>query len=216
VPERLAETLGGQRSRAHRWPSEPGRLMLRSLAREWAVAKSSLRRVVRTLKITPLRQLDPAVGNKPVMTVTPQEAARLKQYLEGPWQARRKRPVCRETPGWMDEVGWFYMVRLEPLLEPNRVKLGFTTSLETRMRHHRCATPFVECVKAWLCRRSWERTVTHCVARDCERLHTEVYRARSVPAMVRRGDWFFGGMPGLRAEWRRRSRGGKRPEASEQ
>jgi hypothetical protein len=99
---------------------------------------------------------------------------------------------------------WRRIVRLEPLLEPERVKLGFTTSLEIRMRHHRCATPFVECVKARLCRRSWERTVTHCIARGCERLHTEVYRARSVAAMVRRGDDFFARMPRLTGEWRQR------------
>ena len=93
------------------------------------------------------------------------------------------------------EEGVFYLVQLEPDLDPGRFKIGFTASLPERLRHLRCAAPFAVVVKFWPCRRLWEKTAIDCVSVGFERLHTEVFRAGSLDEASRRCDNFFAMMP---------------------
>ena len=91
----------------------------------------------------------------------------------------------------------FYLIQLEPKFDPLRFKAGFTTDLANRLRHHRCSAPFACCVKSWPCHQTWERAAIDCVTKDCEQLHTEVFRAISLDEVVSRGDRFFSLMPSV-------------------
>ncbi len=97
------------------------------------------------------------------------------------------------------EVGVFYLIRLEPELDPNRFKVGFAASMSERLRHLRCSAPFATVVQTWPCRRLWEKTVIESVAAGCERLHTEVFRAASLEVIIARCDTFFAIMPPVQA-----------------
>jgi hypothetical protein len=93
------------------------------------------------------------------------------------------------------EEGVFYLVQLEPDLDPGRFKVGFAVSLHERLRHLRCSAPFAVVVRSWPCRRLWEKTAIDCVSIESERLHTEVFRATSLDGVVERCEGFFAVMP---------------------
>lgn len=93
------------------------------------------------------------------------------------------------------EVGVFYLVQLEPELDPGRFKVGFAASMSERLRTLRCSAPFAVVVQTWPSRRLWERTAMESVAAGCERLHTEVFRSRSVAEVQGRCERFFAVMP---------------------
>lgn len=73
-------------------------------------------------------------------------------------------------------AGWFYLIQLEPDMDPNRIKLGFATDVEQRLRSHRTSAPYSILIKRWPCKALWEKTAIECIASQCERLHTEVFR----------------------------------------
>ncbi len=81
-----------------------------------------------------------------------------------------------------------------------RVKLGFTTDLDGRLRKHRCSAPFAQCLKTWPCLRRWERAAIDSVTDGLEQLHTEVFRAGSVEHVIVSADRFFAVMPMVAAE----------------
>lgn len=93
------------------------------------------------------------------------------------------------------EDGVFYLIQLEPEHDPGRVKLGFTTDLDGRLRKHRCSAPFGQCLKAWPCLRRWERAAIDPITAGLEQLHTEVFRAGSMEQVVSSADRFFAVMP---------------------
>jgi hypothetical protein len=95
------------------------------------------------------------------------------------------------------DVGYFYLIQLEPEYDPFRFKVGFTTDLTGRLRHHRCSAPFAEYLKNWPCRRTWERAAIDCTTVNTEQLHTEVFRCASLEAVLARAEQFFATMPTL-------------------
>jgi hypothetical protein len=114
-------------------------------------------------------------------------------------RARGREPE-RSEGGQADELssaeeGVFYVVQLEPELDPGRFKVGFAASMPERLRQLRCSAPFARVVRSWPCRRLWERTAIDCASAGCERLHTEVFRAASLDPIVARCERFFAVMP---------------------
>jgi hypothetical protein len=93
------------------------------------------------------------------------------------------------------ELGVFYLIQLEPELDPGRFKVGFAASMSERLRTFRCSAPFAVVLRTWPCRRLWERTAMDSVAAGCERLHTEVFRTGSLDEIMGRCERFFAVMP---------------------
>lgn len=93
--------------------------------------------------------------------------------------------------------GVFYLIQLEPKHDPGRLKLGFATNIEERLRTHRTTAPFSKVLRTWPCKLLWEKTAIECVSQDCEKLHTEVFRTQSIENVKARGDSFFALMPNL-------------------
>ena len=106
-----------------------------------------------------------------------------------------------EEPEFTDavlyDIGIFYLLCLEPDHDPSRIKVGFASNLNERLRQLRCSAPYAKVVRTWQCRRLWERTAIECVTEGCERLHTEVFRAQSIDAVEARCEQFFALMPQL-------------------
>jgi hypothetical protein len=86
---------------------------------------------------------------------------------------------------------------LEPEHDPGGFKVGFATSLPESVRALRCSAPVLQVVKTWPRKLLWEKTAIECVADGCERLHTEVFRTRSIDSVVDKCERFFEVMPKL-------------------
>jgi len=176
------------------------RIAIIDLADELQVRKQRIFKLLGRLKIRPTQRREPERGNQNVATVSVQEAAAIRRELAksadlagGALQATGgAAPVC-----FSDDMGFFYLLQLEPDHDPGRFKVGFTTEPDGRLQKHRCSAPFAKYVRNWPCRRVWERAAIDCVTDGCEQLHTEVFRTASVDTVTDRADTFFSVMPRL-------------------
>jgi hypothetical protein len=96
-----------------------------------------------------------------------------------------------------DWVGFLYIIQLEPMLDPGRYKIGYASSVQDRLRSHRTSAPFSVVIEQWPCKLLWEKTAIDCIAANCARLHTEVFRTTNIADVVDRGNRFFRLMPQL-------------------
>ena len=103
----------------------------------------------------------------------------------------------KENRNQSEPHGVFYVVLLEPELDPGRFKVGFTADMNERMRSHRTVAPMLKAVKTWPCKLIWEKTAIECVTSYCKRIHTEVFRTDEIQAVIDRADQFFKLMPSL-------------------
>jgi hypothetical protein len=162
---------------------------LRLLARELRFDRSHFRRYVLRLGITPERRHTHDSGNKLVVTVTADEADRIR--------AARRQQGYDLASGEADEtVGVFYVVQLVPELDPNRVKLGFADDADARLAQHRTSAPTAKLVKTWPCKRSWEFTAIDALSTaGCKLILNEVYECRNLAGLVAHGDHLFAMLP---------------------
>lgn len=93
--------------------------------------------------------------------------------------------------------GVFYLIQLEPDHDPGRFKVGFASNMSERLRHHRCSAPFAAVLATWPCHILWEKTAMDSVTQGCEKLHTEVFRAKDITGIKAKCDQFFSLMPAL-------------------
>jgi len=88
------------------------------------------------------------------------------------------------------------MIQLVLDLDPNRVKLGFADSVQTRLAQHRTSAPAAKMLKWWPCKQSWERTVMDALAAVSGKLIlNEVFEFSDVAAVIERADQLFALLP---------------------
>ncbi|OPY80312.1 MAG: hypothetical protein A4E70_01797 [Syntrophus sp. PtaU1.Bin005] len=104
-----------------------------------------------------------------------------------------------EEPSTSSQIdrGVFYLIELEPAHDPGRFKVGFASNMPERLRQHRCSAPFAIVIATWPCHILWEKTAIACVTQKCEKLHTEVFRAKDIAGVKEKCDQFFSLMPAL-------------------
>ena len=174
------------------------RVAIVDLADDLGEHKAWLFKIAKSLKINKIMRRDLDRSGQSVATVSLADAEAIRRVVQ------EKRQDARPGKGDEDDrdmaLGHFYVIRLEPELDPGRIKLGFTTELEGRIRKHRTVAPFAIYEKSWPCRRSWERTAMDGATFDLEKLHVEVFRAESLDAVIARIDKFFDSMPVLISE----------------
>ena len=95
------------------------------------------------------------------------------------------------------EFGVFYLIQLEPEIDPGRFKLGFASNMNERLRDHRCSAPYAEIIETWECHVLWEKTAIDSVTQNCEKIHTEVFRSENIEEIKERCEAFFALMPSL-------------------
>ncbi len=165
------------------------------LADELGVYKQTVFKIAKRLGIQPIKRRDATRGNQLIAFVTEVDAGAIRDgFAQG-----RRAGVQGNTDivEFAPEVGWFYLIQLEPEHDPGRFKVGFTTDLDGRLRHHRCSAPFAKYLKTWPCKRLWERATIDCLTAGAEQLHTEVFRASSLGQVIEKGDHFFSVMPSV-------------------
>jgi hypothetical protein len=176
------------------------RIAVVDLADDLQVRKQRIFKILPRLGIRPTQRRDQSRGNQNVATVSTSEAAAIRAEIVN--SSAPSGPGTSPSPGdvalfYSDDVGFFYVIQLEPNHDPGRFKVGFTMDLEARLRKHRCAAPYAQYLDTWPCKRIWERAAIDCVTHECEQLHTEVFRARSLDQQRARGQSFFAMMAKL-------------------
>ena len=141
------------------------------------------------------------LGIEPIMAQGPGAHGQRISYLSLEQYGLLKKELAESNAQSADDVGAdhvssvFYLIQLEPDHDPGRFKLGFASSIEERLRAHRTAAPLCQVVATWPTKPLWEKTAIDSIARGCERLHTEVFRADSLAGIEARGNAFFALMP---------------------
>lgn len=179
--------------------TEPQRIAIVDLADELQVRKQRIFKILPRLGIRPSQRREASRGNQNVATVSQSDAAAIRSEIE-------KASASSSTDGsrlgstavfLSDDVGFFYLIQLEPEHDARRFKVGFTMDLDGRLQKHRCSAPFAQYVGTWPCKRVWERAAIDCATSGCEQLHTEVFRAESLEQVTTRAQSFFSMMPSL-------------------
>lgn len=183
-------TIGGE----DKAPGSDALVSVIDAASQLGMLKQTVFKILKRLGIEAVKHRDPERRNAPTSFITSEQ---LKRVVE----------ECATSDGgdvttafddvavvWGD-MGYFYVVQLEPEHDPGRFKLGFTVAVAERLRTHRCAAPFAEVLQTWPCRRVWERAAIDCASAGCEQLHTEVFRGESIEAVIERAEEFFALMP---------------------
>lgn len=177
------------------------RIAIVDLADDLQVRKQRIFKILPRLGIRPIQRRDPSRGNQNVATLSQTEALAIRSEIEKSSQpvGTSNARLCSVSPFAADDVGFFYLIQLEPEHDSGRFKLGFTMDLDGRLQKHRCSAPYAKIVQSWPCRRVWERAAIDCIANGCEQVHTEVFRAESLVRVTTRAEAFFAMMPNLEA-----------------
>ena len=113
-------------------------------------------------------------------------------WFEGRSQTESEEPNNLAS---FQRYGYFYIIQLIPELMPQRVKIGYTDSLEVRLSSHQTSAPTAKYVKTWECKRSWDQAAMDSITRQgCELIINEVYEG-NIDGFIARGDAFFAVMP---------------------
>jgi hypothetical protein len=162
------------------------------LARQFGVHKVRVFKVMKRLKITAtMERGDSRSRGQAVAFVGEEDAVRLLEHFRANAGSSASSGVAPAP----DEAGVFYVIALEPSLDPGRLKVGFASNMSERLRQHRCAAPFAKVLGKWPSRLLWEKTAIDAVTQGCERLHTEVFRTDDVEGLLRRCEALFALMP---------------------
>jgi hypothetical protein len=160
------------------------------IARELGKSKQTIFKVLKRLRIEPKKLRAPEAHGQLISYISKEEAAELKNGIQ----------ISSDIEGsetLNNENGVFYLIQLEPEYDPGRFKLGFATNITERLRSHKCSAPFATVIQTWPSKQLWEKTAIESIASDCEKLHTEVFRAESLSKIQERCNQFFSLMPSL-------------------
>ncbi len=88
--------------------------------------------------------------------------------------------------------GLFYVAQVAPEFSNSRIKMGFSTNINSRIVKHRVISPNIKILKTWRCQRKWERVALDYLGHKyCEALNREVFECHDIPGLIRRADKLF-------------------------
>lgn len=91
--------------------------------------------------------------------------------------------------------GYFYIVILDPI-RPNRVKIGFTNNMQSRLAAYRTSNPDVKELGYWPCKRQWEIAAMAAITNtECKHVAGEIYDCPNLGDILSRAQKFFDLMP---------------------
>lgn len=162
---------------------------LKELAQRLGMDRSHARRYVLKLGYSFHKRRTPDSGSQLTLCVTGIETEEIVSQ-------RAEKAFVASTVVAISDVGVFYVIQLVPDLDPKRLKLGFAEGLEQRLSQHRTAAPTARVLRAWPCKRVWERTAMDALTRqECRLILNEVFECDEPDALVERGNAFFGMLP---------------------
>lgn len=162
---------------------------IKNLAKLLGMDRSHARRYVMKLGYSFHRRRTPDSGSQLTLCVTGAEANEIASQ-------RQDKGFLASTVVAISDVGVFYAIQLVPDLDPKRLKLGFTESLDQRLSQHRTAAPTARVLRTWPCKRSWELTVIDALTCEgCRLILNEVFECDDLDMLVKRGDALFSMLP---------------------
>ena len=167
------------------------------VARKFGMHKQTVFKVIKRLGIETTKQRNPEHRNQRIAYIKKVDLEIIvRDGTVGPGRDESKEKISN----WKSDHGVFYLIQLEPTHDPGRYKVGFAANMLERLRAHRCSAPFAKVLETWPCHRLWEKTAIDSVTQNCERLHTEVFRADNIEMVKKNCDKFFALMPSFGEE----------------
>lgn len=151
--------------------------------------KQSLFKLINRLKIEKLFIKSEDARGQTAAFISIDDFDILKDHVEGASSTSELQDSDGSTSGY------FYIIQLEPELDPRRLKLGFAASVDGRIRKHRTSAPFSKVLASWPCKLLWEKTVIDCLTESSEKVYTEVFRVHDVDETIQKATAFFKLMP---------------------
>lgn len=92
------------------------------------------------------------------------------------------------------DLGYFYVLQLNPESNPNRIKLGFTVSLKNRLIPYLTSNPNAKYIEYRECRRHWEKTIIELLIHNISYIQvgTEVFDFANINQFLIKFECLFG------------------------
>ena len=156
--------------------------------------RSALHKIIKRLGLETRRIRSDEARGQEAAYITQADYALLRIELQS---EPGEEPTEEKSAEWR---GLLYIIQLEPELDPGRFKIGFTASIDDRLKSHQISAPFANALCQWPCKLLWEKTAIEAITAGCERLHTEVFRAADIALVTEQAESFFRLMPKLASE----------------
>ena len=177
-------------------PEQAQLITFKEVATHCGIAKSTVFKIVERLGIQKHKRKSSERHGQYQACISKKDLERVRSEISEV-RAIRKSPSQDGPSPTSPESGVFYLIQLEPKLEPGRFKVGFSSNMDERLRAHRCIAPYAKVLKTWPCKSRWEKTAIDSMTRKCKQLHTEVFSTDSIDTVIEEGDQFFDRMPPL-------------------
>lgn len=160
-------------------------VLIKAIAEELGILKEY------ALRLAKKKGFDIYYGKRNVASVSKEDADKLIREYEPKRSSNRTDSESAARVG----VGYFYLIQLIPEEMPDRIKIGYTDSIQQRLSDHRVTNPTLKLLKSWPCKRTWDHAVMDSITRkECTHIGGEVYEGEVV-AFIERADAFFALMP---------------------
>jgi len=160
-------------------------ISIKNLSEELGMDRSHARKYIIKMGIVPQKRRTLDSGNQLTLTVTEEEANKIKKNRLELGYNFDNRIVNNEN-------GYFYVIQLVPELDPKRIKLGYTNDINDRLNQHKTAAPTAKILKSWQCKRSWESTVMDSLtSNNCKHILNEVFECDDIENLIEHGNKLF-------------------------
>ena len=156
-------------------------IFVNSLANDLSMNKGNLFKLLKKLKIETSSLRSAKHGQQMLSTITREDASKVISYRTGFFkEPDSKSPVI-------------YLVQLLPDLSPNRVKIGFTSDMASRIRDFKTTCPDLTVIKTWQCpKHALEPGIVALIITSEDRpISDEVYQLSSLEDTMRRAEEDF-------------------------
>ena len=164
-------------------------ITLKDLALELGMDRSHLRKYVLDVDIDMFRVRTEDSRNQATLAVSLEDAARVRaSRLESGFRVQnRQEEISNPTDGF------FYVVALDPIMRPDRIKVGFSSSLESRLSTYKTTNPDAEIIGSWRCKRNWEVAAIALVEAtpSCSHVASELFDCSDFEELQSRCDTLF-------------------------
>lgn len=165
-------------------------MTFREVADQIGVSIDTIRRTARRLDLIIQKEKTTTSKGATVHGLSIDDANRIVSYFED-----RDNPDSDVDASSLDRFGYFYIIQLIPEAIPNRVKIGYTDNIDTRLREHKTAAPTARYLGHWMCKRSWDQAAMDSITRKgCQLVMNEVYEG-NIEGFLSRAEEFFRIMP---------------------
>ena len=167
-------------------------ITIQELAKEFRTDASMLRRWAMKRGLTWSKVRSPEARGQLCLSLN-QEDAEILRSLRKHEGYDYERPL--DVAGVVD-TGCFYIVQVIPDFWQARVKLGFSSALDSRLASYKTVSPTATLLKSYPCRAAWELAAMASITRvECKQIGQEVYDCDDLDKLVERAEQFFALMP---------------------